>query len=798
MNLGKRGKLVVKTILEKKVVLLDGAMGTMLQASGLALGERPETLNLTNPSLIEEIHKAYCSVGSGIVYANTFGANAHKLTGMGYEVEEVIAAGVGIAKKACQGFETIVALDVGPIGELLEPSGTLTFEEAYDVFAQVVTAGEKAGADLIIFETMTDLYEVKAAVLAAKELTNLPVFVTMTFEENGRTFTGCGIEQMAIVLQGLGVDAMGINCSLGPVEILPLMKRLSKATPLPLIAKPNAGLPDPETGEYSIFAQEFGALMKEYVAAGIKFIGGCCGTTKDYIQCMSEEIQGVTVGERTYNPQTRVCTPTELVTVDRVRVIGERLNPTGKKRFANALQTKDMSYILGQALEQVSAGAHILDLNVGVPGLEEAPLMAEMVKAIQGVVSVPLQIDSSHIDALEAGLRVYNGKAILNSVNGEEENLAKILPIAKKYGAVVLGLTIDQEGVPKTAQKRVEIARRIVDSALAIGIPKEDIVIDCLTLTVSAQQADCMETLHAMAMIKEELGVQLALGVSNISFGLPNRGLLNHTFLTVAMSYGLTLPILNPNAKPMMDAVNAFSVLAGHDIDALSYIERFSEVATEEKPQMQKTMDADVTLEYAIVKGLSEEVTHLTKEMICVKEPLEIVNTYLIPTLDLVGKKYENGEFFLPQLMRSANASCKAFDVIKEHLAKTNQDSISKGTILLATVKGDIHDIGKNIVKVILENYGYEVIDLGKDVSPQLIVDTAIEKNIQLVGLSALMTTTVESMKETIKLIKTSGHKCKVVVGGAVLTPTYAEKIGADYYAKDAKQGIDVAKEVFG
>lgn len=781
------------------VQILDGALGTMLQKKGLLLGERPELLNLKNPALVQSVHDAYVAAGSDIICANTFGANAHKLQGAGHSVQEVIAAGVAIAKQAAQGKGSgcKVALDVGPIGELLEPSGTLTFEQAYDVFAEMVVAGKDAGADLIVFETMTDLYEVKAAVLAAKEHSALPVFVTMTFEANGRTFTGCSIPAMATCLQGLGVDAMGINCSLGPVEILPLMKKLAQYTKLPLIAKPNAGLPHPETGAYGLDAQTFAQVMAEYPAIGVQYLGGCCGTTEQFLIALREQTQGAVIAPRAYTPATRFCTATKVVTVDTVRVIGERINPTGKKRFAQALRDGEMPYVLGQAIEQVEAGAEILDVNVGVPQLDEVALMTQTVKAIQSVVDVPLQIDSSKVAALEAGLRVYNGKPLLNSVNGEADKLHAILPLAKKYGAGLVCLTMDERGIPADAATRVEIAQKILKMALSYGIPKEDILVDCLTLTVSAQQKDCTETLKAMATIRDTLGLQLVLGVSNISFGLPNRALINHSFLTLAMAHGLTLPILNPNAKDMMDAVDAYRVLSGYDVDSESFIARHS--GDGNTGTSAPAAGQGYTLEEAILKGLSQVVEEHTKELLKTTPPLAIVNERLIPALDVVGQKYDSGAFFLPQLIRSATACSAAFEVLKKSLATGDAAaSISKGTIILATVKGDIHDIGKNIVKVILENYGYKIIDLGKDVSAQQIVESAMAENVSLVGLSALMTTTVESMRETIVLLRESGHPCTIMVGGAVLTPEYAEKIGADFYAKDAQKAVEIAKRVLG
>lgn len=775
-------------------IILDGATGTMLQQNGLKLGERPEILNITNAPLLKEIHEKYLKAGSNIIYANTFCANSHKLEGFGYSVSEVVAAGVKNAKEVAKKYNALVALDVGPIGELLEPSGMLKFDEAYEIYKEVLTAGESAGADLVVFETMTDLYEVKAGVLAAKENTKLPVFVTMTFEQNGRTFTGVGIENMAVTLQGLGVDAMGINCSLGPVEILPLASKLASLTNLPLIIKPNAGLPNPETGEYNLLAKDFGTAMKEYAKIGVKFFGGCCGTTPEYIAEIVKNLQHETKGERAYNPQTKICSATKVVTLDSVKIIGERVNPTGKKRFQQAIKENDMPYILSQALAQTDAGADILDVNVGVPETNEAQTIKTVVKAIQSVTNVPLQIDSSRLEAIEAGLRYYNGKPILNSTNGEEEKMNQIFPLAKKYGACIVCLTIDENGIPKTAEKRVEIAKKILKTAEKFGIAKEDIIIDCLALTISAQQQDCKETLKAMQIIKEELGLNMTLGVSNISFGLPNRGLVNRAFLTLAMGAGLTLPIINPNSADMIDAVKAFLALSGKDENCEDFIARFG--GENSKITTSKTEKSQISLSQAVQKGLEFEASEQTKAELKTKKPTEIISEILIPTLDIVGKKYENGEYFLPQLIKSANASCSAFEVLKSEIAKTSQESISKGKIILATVKGDIHDIGKNIVKVILENYGYQVIDLGKDVPAETILKTAISENVKLIGLSALMTTTVESMKEAIVLLQNSSHRCKIMVGGAVLTAEHAKKINADYYAKDAKQSVDIAKEV--
>ena len=808
--LSGRQELLVRKIddlFKQKFIFLDGAMGTMLQAGGLKLGERPEVLCITNPDEIFDIHKQYIDAGSNIVYANTFGANRHKLEGTGYSVDEVISAGIGIAKKAC-GNEAFAALDIGPIGELLEPAGALTFEEAYDIFKEMVVSGEKAGADLVVFETMTDLYEVKAAVLAAKENTNLPIFVTMTFEETGRTFTGCTVESMAAVLEGIGVDAMGINCSMGPKEILPLAQRLAKSTTLPIIIKANAGLPNPVDNSYDITAEDFALLMKPYAESGIKIIGGCCGTTPEFIKNVCAAMADEKVGKRENKPKSVLCTPSLAVTIDGVRPIGERINPTGKKRFQQALRENDMEFIAERAVEQADGGANILDVNVGLPGIDEKEMMIKAVKTIQSVVNLPLQIDSSNAEAIEAGLRVCNGKAIVNSVNGEKEKLETILPIVKKYGAAVVGLTMDDEGIPQTAEKRFEIAERILNAALKHGIKREDVFIDCLTLTVSAQQEQAKETLKAVRMVKEKLGLHTVLGVSNISFGLPEREFITTNFLIQAMSMGLDLPIINPNQTAVMDAIYSFRVLSAEDKNSEKYISRFSGrktqtivtqndgTAKDEKDGEKKSEFGDI--EYAVSKGLKEETRKITEKLLTEKTELEVINEILIPILDKVGERYEKQEIFLPQLINSASASCEAFEVIKKSILSKGEGSVSKGKVILATVKGDIHDIGKNIVKVILENYGYQVIDLGKDVPEKAVVDTAIKEDVKLVGLSALMTTTVESMKNTIEALRQSGHDCKIVVGGAVLTPDYAKEIGADYYAKDAKQTVDAAREVLG
>ena len=775
--------------------ILDGGMGTMLQAAGLPVGQLPEVWNLTNPEQVARIQRKYVEAGAQVIYANTFGANRHKVAASGYTPKELIAGGIQAARAAAGDRKVKVALDVGPIGQLLEPLGTMSFDEAYDIYKEMVVAGEEAGADLVIFETMSDLYEVKAAVLAARENTRLPVWVTMTFEATGRTFVGVTVPAMALTLTGLGVDALGFNCSLGPKELLPMVEELRQWTDLPMILKPNAGLPDPATGAYTITPEEFAEEMAPAAELGVQIVGGCCGTTPDFIRALSGKLADRAVPARPKASRHGVCSPTCVAELNGVRVIGERINPTGKKRFQQALREWDMSYILEKGMEQQDAGAEILDVNVGLPGIDEAKMMTQVVKNLQSVVELPLQIDSSAPEAIEAGLRAYNGKPIVNSV-GNQEVLEQILPLCKKYGAAVVGLAMDHNGIPQTWEARVEIAKRIMDTALAYGIPKEDIYIDCLTLTVSAQQEQAVETLKAVRYVSEELGLHNVLGVSNISFGLPAREHITVSFLTQAMYAGLDLPIVNPNQKAIMDAVTAFRVLSGQDRDSEAYIARFAGETSAAPAQPQTT--GQMTIETAIAKGLKQETAALTEKALETMSELDVVNTKLIPALDLVGDRYERQEIFLPQLINSANAACEGFEVIKKRIAEKGAGSVSKGKIVIATVHGDIHDIGKNIVKVVLENYGYTVIDLGRDVPVETVVEAVIREDVKLVGLSALMTTTVVSMAETIKAIRESGHDCKIWVGGAVLTPEYAEEIGADYYAKDAKQSVDIARKVLG
>ena len=802
--------------LKKDYVILDGAMGTMLQAAGLKMGEIPEVLSVTRPELLVSIHEKYLKAGSDVIYANTFGANSYKLEGSGHSVEELVGAAVKNARQACENVnpDAYVALDIGPIGQLLEPTGVLKFEEAYDIYKEIILAGKDA--DLIVFETMTDLLECKAAVLAAKENSNLPIITTMTFEMNQRTFTGCSIPSMVLTLSGLGVDALGVNCSLGPKELEPVIATLSKWTRLPIVVKPNAGLPDPKTNEYNVTAKEFADMMKDLRKYDIKCFGGCCGSNPEFISELSHMLEKE--GNKDFAKEkvipAAVCSATSTVDITEPRIIGERINPTGKKLFKEALLRHDIDYILNQALEQINAGADILDVNVGLPGIDEKDMMIDTIKALQAIVDVPLQIDSTIPEVLDAALRIYNGKPIVNSVNGEEESLNNVLPLVKKYGAAVVGLALDKDGIPPKAEDRFKIAKKIMDRAIAIGIPKEDIYIDCLTLTASAEQEGVMETLNALHRVKTELGLKTVLGVSNISFGLPNRVLVNHIFLTMALTNGLDLPIINPNIEEMTGAVRAYKLLANIDKNSVDFIKAYANMpkVTKINPAAKITSKpADIVTEgaesdpmasnplyQAVLNGLKSEGAQLTRQMLETTDSMEIVNNILIPALDKIGADFEKGTIFLPQLIMSAAVAQSAFEEIRKAMVLGNKQPESKGKIVMATVKGDVHDIGKNIVKVLLENYGYDVIDLGKDVEYQAVVDAIKENDAKLVGLSALMTTTLVSMKETIELIHKNNLDCKIFVGGAVLTPEYAKEIHADFYAKDAKESVDIAKKILG
>ena len=760
----------------KRFVFLDGGMGTQLQARGLQPGQKPELAALEMPEVLTAIHTDYANAGADILLANTFGANAKKLTGCGHTVEEVVSASIACARKAAETTGACVALDIGPLGELLVPAGTLAFEDAYNEFAQVIRAGAAAGADLVFLETMTDLYELKA------------------------------VESYAVTAAGLGADAVGINCSLGPKEILPFAQRLCRSVPagVPVFVKPNAGLPNPD-GSYNLDPDEFAAEMKEYAAIGVSMVGGCCGTTPAFIARLHETFSPLTPADKIPIRRSCLCTPVRFMEVDGITVVGERINPTGKKRLQQALRDGDSAYPCTQAVAQAEAGAQVLDVNAGLPGIDEAATLEQLVKDLQAVTDLPLQLDSSNPEALSRALRIYNGKPIVNSVNGESETLEKILPLCKKYGAAVVGLALDKGGIPPTAEGRFAIAQRIVAAANAAGIPNEDIYIDCLTLTASAQQEGAVQTLEALSRCKRELGVRTVLGVSNISFGLPCRGYLNTTFLTMAMSAGLDLAIMNPNTPEMMAAVRAYRVLTSQDLQSTDYVAAYADVQiqTTQTSKSAATVaevgaaapGGDALFE-AVRRGLKAEARAAADAALTMREPLDVVNVSLIPALDAVGDGFEKGTVFLPQLLQAATAAQAAFEAIKAKIAASGQAQGSKGKIVIATVKGDVHDIGKNIVRVILENYGYDVLDLGRDVDPERVVEAVRQTGAKLVGLSALMTTTVPNMQATIEALHAARLDCKVMVGGAVLTPDYARDIGADYYCKDAKASADLAKQL--
>lgn len=798
----------IESILDRRrFVFLDGGMGTQLQKRGLKPGQKPELAALEMPEILTEIHAEYVAAGADLLLANTFGANARKLTGTGYTVAQVVEASLACAQCAAKNKDVLVGLDIGPLGELLAPAGTLSFEDAYASFSEIVRAGVRAGADFVFLETMTDLYELKAAILAANEQSSLPVFVSMSFEGRGRTFTGCTVESYGVTAAGLGADAIGINCSLGPAEILPFAQRLCRTVPahIPVFVKPNAGLPNPD-GSYNLDADEFAREMKAYASIGVSMVGGCCGTTPEYIAKLREVFASQVPAQKIPLQRSCLCTPVRFVEVNGITVVGERINPTGKKRLQQALREGDSAYPCSQAVAQSEAGAEILDVNAGLPGIDEAATLERLVKDLQAVTDLPLQLDSSNPEALSRALRIYNGKPIVNSVNGEQKTLDAILPLCKKYGAAVVGLTLDEKGIPTSAEARFAIAERIVQAATAAGIPREDIYIDCLTLTASAQQEGAVQTLEALTRCKRELGVRTVLGVSNISFGLPCRSYLNTTFLTMAMAAGLDLAIMNPNTPEMMAAVRSYRVLTAQDKQSADYVAAYADVQIQSQqiskntPENGKTLSAtEDALFEAVRRGLKEEARTAAEAALASREPLDVVNTSLIPALDVVGDGFEKGTIFLPQLLQAATAAQAAFEAVKAKIAAQGKPTSSnKGKIVVATVKGDVHDIGKNIVRVILENYGYDVLDLGRDVPPERVVEAVRTTGAKLVGLSALMTTTVPNMKATIDALHAAKLDCKVWVGGAVLTPSYAKEIGADFFCKDAKASADLAKQILG
>ena len=797
----------IESIFERRrFVFLDGGMGTQLQQRGLQPGQKPELAALEMPEILTAIHADYAAAGADLLLANTFGANARKLAGTGYSVAQVVEASLACARRGAASTGALVGLDIGPLGELLAPAGTLPFTDAYAAFAEIVEAGVAAGADFVFLETMTDLYELKAAILAAKEHSHLPVFVSMSFESRGRTFTGCTVESYGVTAAGLGADAIGINCSLGPAEILPFAQRLCRTVPagIPVFVKPNAGLPNPD-GSYNLDAAEFAREMQAYATIGVSMVGGCCGTTPEYIARLRAVFGALAPAQKVPVRRSCLCTPVRFVEVDGITVVGERINPTGKKRLQQALREGDSAYPCTQAVAQAEAGAQVLDVNAGLPGIDEAATLERLVTDLQAVTDLPLELDSSNPEALSRALRVYNGKPIVNSVNGEQKTLDTILPLCKKYGAAVVGLTMDEQGIPTSAEGRFAIAQKIVAAATAAGIPKEDIYIDCLTLTASAQQEGAVQTLEALRRCKQELGVRTILGVSNISFGLPCRGYLNTTFLTMAMAAGLDLAIMNPNTPEMMAAVRAYRVLTAQDPQSRDYVATYADVQIQTQ-QVSKTAVAESpsaaagdALFEAVRRGLKAEAHEAARQALSTREPLDVVNASLIPALDVVGDGFEKGTIFLPQLLQAATAAQAAFEVVKEKIAAQGQpQTASKGKIVVATVKGDVHDIGKNIVRVILENYGYDVLDLGRDVPPERVVEAVRTTGARLVGLSALMTTTVPNMKATIDALHQAKLPCQVWVGGAVLTPGFAKEIGADFYCKDAKASADLAKQILG
>lgn len=780
-------------------LLFDGAMGTMLQKMGLPVGGVPEYFNLSHPDVVTEIHREYVAAGADIITANTFQANPVKLKAE--ELPAIISAAVQLARNAKPKY---VAYDMGPIGQLMAPMGTLSFDDAYEMFKEQAVLVEKAGADVVIIETMSDLLETKAAILAVKENTKLPIFCTMTFQEDGRTFVGTNPVTAVLTLQSLGISAVGVNCSLGPNELLPIVEEILQYAKIPMIVQANAGLPEMRNGQtyYPISAEEYAAAIGKMLQKGVRIIGGCCGTNPDFISKLRELVDTIPVVNPAPRRVTAVTSGSQTVILnDGLHLIGERINPTGKKRLKEALRNNEISYLLKEALKQVEAGADILDVNVGLPEIDESAMMQRSVQEIQGIVTVPLQIDSSSIPAIEKGVRYYNGRPLINSVNGKAESMAEIFPIAKKYGAVVLGLVLDENGIPDTAEKRLAVAKKIVDTAQNYGIPKEDIMIDPLVLTASAQQDQVNVTLETIKLLRSELGVLTVAGLSNVSFGLPNRELLNGTFLAAAVGSGLNAPIVNPLSDFLMNIVRALKVINNQDPDAADFIEKNQQmtVSSAEQPAVKKNAAAtnSTDLKEMIIKGQKEETPALTKQLLETLEPLTIVNDYFIPALDEVGTKFEKGQLFLPQLMQSAEAVQRSQEVLKAHFDKLGQAQESRGTILLATVEGDIHDIGKNIVKMVLENYGFTIIDLGKDVPVATVVKTIREQHIQLVGLSALMTTTVQNMKRTIREVKEAGLSTKFMVGGAVLNEEYKDFVGADYYAKDALDSVKIAQSFF-
>ena len=789
--------------LGKELLYFDGGMGTLLQERGLQPGELPETWNLLHAEEIREIHRKYIEAGSDIVLTNTFGANALKFHDDAYSLEEIVNAAVGHVKAAAEqagnGRRIYTALDIGPTGKLLKPMGDLDFETAYEAYKEVMIYGEKAGADLIHIETMSDTYELKAAVLAAKENTSLPVFATTIFDERGKLLTGADVPSVVALLEGLRVDAFGINCGMGPEQMIPILEQITKYSSLPVIVKPNAGLPKQKNGQtyYDVSPEEFAEVMKKIVEMGAVVIGGCCGTTPDHIKAMADACRMIPIKPVEKKNFTMVSSYGQSVFLGTgSKIIGERINPTGKKRFKQALKEHDLDYILREGITQQDNGAHILDVNVGLPDIDEPALMKEVVQELQSVTSLPLQIDTVDVGAMEGALRIYNGKAMVNSVSGKQESMDKVFPLIQKYGGVVIGLALDENGIPADAEGRVQVAKKIIAEAAKYGIEKKDIVIDALAMTISSEPEGAKITLETLRRLRDEVGVCTVLGVSNISFGLPSRPIVNSIFYTMAMQNGLSVGIINPGSEDMMKAWYAFHALMALDSNCEKYIARYAQQPGT-TPVQAAGGKHTMTLQSAIERGLKEEASSITAELAEQKDALDIINEELIPALNNVGEGFEKGTVFLPQLLMSAESAKSAFAVLKERMDQSGEVQEKKGKVILATVKGDIHDIGKNIVKVLLENYSFDVIDLGKDVPPEKVVETVLEQDVHLVGLSALMTTTVVSMEETIRQLREKAPDCLVMVGGAVLNQDYADMIGADFYGKDAMQSVHYAQKVF-
>lgn len=792
--------------LKNNIVYLDGGMGTILQKNGLKPGEYPERWNITHSEIIRDIHKSYFDAGSNVVNTNTFGANTLKFTRE--ELDEIVKAAVENVKWARDNSESksykYIALDIGPSGKMLKPYGDFDFEEAVSVFAETVKLGVKYGVDLITIETMNDSYETKAALLAVKESSDLPVIVTNAYGEDGKLMTGATPSVMVAMLEGMGADAIGVNCSLGPKQLSGVVDELLKVASVPVVMKPNAGLPVSVNDEtvYDVLPDEFAIDVSEMVKKGVRVAGGCCGTTPEYIKSLvsaSKDIEPVLVTKKNI---TCVSSYTHSVVFDESPVlIGERINPTGKKRFKQALIEKDMDYILGEGINQQDKGVHILDVNVGLPDIDEKEMLVDSVCELQAVCDLPLQIDTSDAEAMEAALRRYNGKAMINSVNGKEESMKAIFPLVRKYGGLVVALTLDENGIPETAEGRVAIAKKILANAAEYGIDKKDIIFDPLAMTISADTKAAKVTLDSLRIIKEKLGCHTSLGVSNVSFGLPSRDLVNGVFFASALENGLSAAIMNPYSSEMMKTYFAFRALHNMDencADYISFAENYSEsVMPASTPVKNENIEEyKSALQRAVVKGLKDKAAAITENLLSHQEPLDIVQNEIIPALDIVGKGFEAKTVYLPQLLMSAEAAKSAFECIKNAMIKSNSQTAAKCGIVIATVKGDIHDIGKNIVKLLLENYGFAVYDLGKDVAPERIAEEVVNRKAAIVGLSALMTTTVPAMEETIKLIRERAPWCKVLVGGAVLNREYAERIGADHYAKDAMEGVRYAESV--